>query len=261
MLRQLTVKDHQQVMKFLNQDPSLNLFIIGDIEGFGYETSFQSLWGEFTNSGLKAILLKFYDSYIITAQDEAYDADAFASLLTSTDSIIKLSGKANIVAKLEDKLGGRLASKNVQFFAECTNSVKMKTNTLPIKQATTADVDRIMDLRCGISEFKQNKNSRDMLYKAIATNTGRSFYLENNFGEIVCSASTTAETSDSAMIVAVCTHKDYRGKGYATGLLSEMINILLQEKHSVCLFYDNPDAGRIYTKIGFNEIGLWAMHR
>lgn len=35
MLRQLTVKDHQQVMKFLNQDPSLNLFIIGDIEGFG----------------------------------------------------------------------------------------------------------------------------------------------------------------------------------------------------------------------------------
>jgi len=63
------------------------------------------------------------------------------------------------------------------------------------------------------------------------------------------------------MIVAVCTHKNYRGKGYATELLTEIVSYLLREKQSVCLFYDNPDAGRIYRKIGFNEIGLWTMHR
>jgi len=68
MIRKLSNQDHQEVIHFLNQDPSLNLFIIGDIKGFGYETSFQFLWGEFSNSRLKAVLLKFYDSYIITTQ-------------------------------------------------------------------------------------------------------------------------------------------------------------------------------------------------
>lgn len=43
MIRKLSNKDHPEVMNFLNKDPSLNLFIIGDIESFGFETSFQSL--------------------------------------------------------------------------------------------------------------------------------------------------------------------------------------------------------------------------
>ncbi len=260
MIRKLSNKDHPEVMNFLNKDPSLNLFTIGDIEGFGYETSFQSLWGAFSNSRIKAVLLKFYDSYIITAHDGDFASDAFASMLESTNERIKLSGKSSTVSKFEEKLGERLAPKKVQFFAECT-APRPHATRIPIKQATAEDVNRIMDLRYTIKEFKQNEDSRKMLHNALATNTGRSFYIENELGEIICSASTTAETSDSAMIVAVCTHKDYRGKGYATDLLTEMTRILLHEKKSVCLFYDNPDAGKIYRKIGFNNIALWTMHR
>jgi uncharacterized protein len=31
MIRKLTEKDHEQVLTFLSEEPSMNLFIIGDI--------------------------------------------------------------------------------------------------------------------------------------------------------------------------------------------------------------------------------------
>ena len=65
MMRKLTKKDHEQVFAYLKEEAALNLFIIGDIEAFGYDTDFQELWGVFKENGtLKSILLRFHDSFI-----------------------------------------------------------------------------------------------------------------------------------------------------------------------------------------------------
>jgi hypothetical protein len=80
--------------------------------------------GAFSNSRIKAVLLKFYDSHIITAHDGDFASDAFASMLESTNEMIKLSGKSSTVSKFEEKLGERLAPKKVQFFCRmcCSNA-------------------------------------------------------------------------------------------------------------------------------------------
>lgn len=71
MIRKLTKKDHEQVFSFLKEEVALNLFIIGDIEAFGYETDFQELWGAFEESGtLKSILLRFHDAFIPYSKEE-----------------------------------------------------------------------------------------------------------------------------------------------------------------------------------------------
>ncbi len=64
MIRTLTQADHEQVISFLTKEPSMNLFIIGDIEAFGYDQDFQQLWGEFDESG--ALQAVFYDFMIRT---------------------------------------------------------------------------------------------------------------------------------------------------------------------------------------------------
>ncbi|KFN01552.1 acetyltransferase domain protein [Bacillus clarus] len=57
MIRKLTKKDNEQVFTFLKEEAAMNLFMIGDIEAFGYETDFQELWGNFNKDGtLKSIL-------------------------------------------------------------------------------------------------------------------------------------------------------------------------------------------------------------
>lgn len=35
MIRKLTKRDHEQVLAFLKEEISINLFILGDIEAFG----------------------------------------------------------------------------------------------------------------------------------------------------------------------------------------------------------------------------------
>lgn len=46
MIRQLTEKDHELCQRLIHQQPAENLFIIGDIEAFGYEQDFK-IWGDF----------------------------------------------------------------------------------------------------------------------------------------------------------------------------------------------------------------------
>ena len=65
MIRKLMQKDHEIVQALLQQEPAYNLFIIGDIEAYGYESEFQELWGDFTPDGnLRAVLLRYYQSFI-----------------------------------------------------------------------------------------------------------------------------------------------------------------------------------------------------
>ena len=77
---------------------------------------------------------------------------------------------------------------------------------------------------------------------------------------MVSTVATTAETTKKAMVVAVATHPDHRHHGYASRLMKRLMTVYLHDKgKSLCLFYNNPDAGKIYHQLGFNTIGTWDM--
>lgn len=63
------------------------------------------------------------------------------------------------------------------------------------------------------------------------------------------------------MIVGVATHPAHRRKGLATQLLIRLCEDLLSEGKTPCLFYDNPEAGSIYRRLGFTDVGTWVMYR
>jgi len=261
MIRALTEKDHANVMKFLLQDPSINLFIIGDIEAFGFHSPFQKLWGEFHDGDIKAVLLKYFESYIFYCKDKNhFDAEAFAAIMQPNTNPVTLSGKADLVEKFEKLPNLALGKKRVTYFAQCETKREIQL-TETINKATIADIDRIVALQHSIDEFSTTDETKNMLKKAIESKTGRTYFLENNQGDIISTVSTTAENSQSAMIVGVCTHKDYRNQGFASKLMTALVNDVLDEKQYVCLFYDNPAAGKIYKNVGFMDMGLWTMYR
>lgn len=43
--------------------------------------------------------------------------------------------------------------------------------------------------------------------------------------------------------------------------MEKLMADVLEEGKSLCLFYDNPEAGRIYKRLGFKDIGRWTMYR
>ncbi|EEL88203.1 N-acetyltransferase [Bacillus cereus] len=261
MMRKLTKKDHEQVFSFLKEEAALNLFIIGDIEAFGYETAFQELWGAFEENGtLKSILLRFHDTFIPYSKDELVVTDYEA--LLSAYKPLKLSGKSTIVERFETAPSVQLGTKNEMYFCECLDDNNLPSTPVQetIKHATLDDVERIMKLRSNIAEFPTANESEKILRQALETNTGRTYYIEKD-GAIIASASTSAENSLSAMVVGVCTHPNHRGNGYASLILQKMIQDFTKEGRTLCLFYNNPAAGRIYKRLGFKDIGMWTMYR
>lgn len=68
MIKQLTVSNHEQLMAYLQPEAAFNLFIIGDIEQFGYDKDYQKLHGEFDGDKLHAVLLQYRENLVFYRQ-------------------------------------------------------------------------------------------------------------------------------------------------------------------------------------------------
>ncbi|WP_079509255.1 GNAT family N-acetyltransferase [Mesobacillus jeotgali] len=260
MIRKLRDTDNQEVMRFLKEEAALNLFIIGDIEAFGYDSDFQELWGYFENEQLSAVLLRFHNSFIPYAKNDKLPVNEFTEIIKAYPEKVFLSGKSELVEKFENIAGLELGKKQVTYFAECSTDSGLEETDLDILTASPEDADRIIELRTQIEEFYPNPNAREIFLQSLKSGTGRTYFIERD-GIVAASASTAAENSMSAMIVGVCTHKEYRRKGLATAVMQKLFKDVMAEGKLLCLFYDNPEAGRIYKRLGFTDIGQWTMYR
>lgn len=265
-IRKLNEEDHETVFSFIKAEPAKNLFIIGDIEVYGYEQDFQELWGEFDAAGkIKAVLLRYYDNFILYAPG-SYDVKGFFEIIKSYEHRV-VSGDKEVLRALEPLLTENGYKAKATYFAECTSeTLKLMNNEkliAKVKIATPEEARKVAELEVQIEEFTALKDADErtsQIQKKLEAKAGRSYFIEED-GKAVSVVSSTAENSVSAMLVGVCTAPKFRGKGYISTILGEMMKDLLKEKKSVCLFYDNPQAGKIYHRTGFRESGIWMMYQ
>lgn len=259
MIRKLTSSDNALLMEYLKEEKSFNLFIIGDVENFGYDSDFQDIWAEFGRDGqIIGILLRYRHFYIPYSKGD-FDVKGFVDIIKGDKAFEAMSGKKSVIEKFDNLI--KFAKKKEQYFAELTDNslLDREIDLIEVKKADIEDVDSINDLKEQIEEFDITPSNKESFRQSIETGTGRSYFI-NMDGIAVASASTTAENSESAMIVGVCTHPEYRRKGYATKCITALCNEILGEGRTLCLFYDNPNAGMIYKSIGFKDIGKWKMY-
>ncbi|MBS4536823.1 GNAT family N-acetyltransferase [Clostridium sp. D2Q-11] len=257
MIRKLVAKDHQLVMDYISKEKEFNLFMIGDIENFGYDTDFQSLWGEFDEKGhIKGVLLKFYENRIFYSDSEDLNKDGFISLFG--DDFKVLSGKSNMVDIFYDSFNFR--KRKDAYFCKIEKlsslpEISIDREILRLNETHTKDIVHLTDL---IDEFGDVSMNEERVAQKFITNTGRAYGVYDK-DKLVAIAQTTAENSFSAMIVGVCTHPEYRNHGYASSCMIKLCSDLINEDKTLCLFYDNPKAGSIYKRLGFKDIGSWSM--
>ena len=98
MIRKLTEDDRKKTFEFLSDEPAINLFVIGDIECFGFDEDFQELWGSFNDlNHLEGVLLRFNESYIPYYKDTNFDSTDFRNIITADSRKKIVSGKESIV--------------------------------------------------------------------------------------------------------------------------------------------------------------------
>lgn len=262
MIRKLTNEDLETTLALVHKKPAENLFIIGDIEAYGMESDIQDLWGQFEGDQLKAILLRYDQNYIPYSEGN-YDVEGFAKIINGNQGQIEISGLQHLVAPLKKWIDRGIRRDSETYYAKCTE-LTVPTSDLDFSNVTylqPSEYEENIEMLKSIPEFSTGTFSIEGRERAEKYKTGRTYFIRDEHGVMVSSASTTAENSQSAMIVGVGTRPGYGKKGYATHCMLKLCRDLLAEGKSICLFYDNPAAGRIYKRIGFEDIGFWTMVR
>jgi uncharacterized protein len=265
-VRELTEADRETALGFLQKNPALNLFLIGDIIHYGFEQDFQQVWGDFDAQGsLRSVLLRYYNSYIPYAEG-TFDVAGLAAILEQETKMDAFSGIDYVTEAFRgnDRLPLQWDHIRKTYFAELKEWPALDVNELreiegkPVQwhKMKVEDIPALVELIDCIEEFEAH--AVDSFRHSLETGSTRGYWLERE-GRAIAMARTAAENPYSAMIIGVGTHPDFRKKGLATQLMIRLCRELRSEGKSVCLFYDNPKAGTIYKRLGFRDIGRWNM--
>lgn len=245
---------HRKVMNYLKKEPDFNLFIIGDIERYGYDNYFLDIWAGIDKKGrIEGVLLRYFE-YLIFYSQGNFNIDEFSELINSLN-YIEISGKLELLKKLQPKLN--IYPKRIVNFCVLDNINKLDDNGIKIKpkKIRFGNINKVAKLYESIDEFENTtvENIKNGL------KTGRGYCIEIN-KKVVAMAKSTLETRTHAMIVGVGTHPDFRNKGLATKCVVKICKEIISENKTPCLFYDNIEAGKIYNKLGFKEKGYWGIY-
>jgi predicted GNAT family acetyltransferase len=247
----------KQLLEFLWEEKEINLFIIGDVETYGFDEKIVNYWADFQGNGqMTAVLMKFYEDFTVYSRSE-FDVLGFSKIIKEKNFKV-LSGEKSVVEKFSNHI--EIIEKRNMYFAKLDKFDNLSNGTLsdPVRPTKLEDIIKIYELQT-ILNGKKDLNSLERLQNKFLHKYGRGYHIINDRNEAISSAETTAENSCSAMIVAVCTNPSYRRHGYATAVVSKLCMDLLLEEKTVCLFYDNPVAGKIYKNLGFEDIGFWSL--
>jgi predicted GNAT family acetyltransferase len=272
LIRSLAEDDRDEVMALLTPESGRNVFIIGDVENYGFRTEFQELWGDFDSAGkLRAVLLRYYGSFIPYAP-AIFNVDGLAGiLLRQRGRMTAFSGLDRVIQSFEACPGilPPEARRRRLFLMELSAAEDVATFSEPQPQfgaglgaperAVPDDVPSCLALWRLVDGSAVAVDMEQSLRLELQTGAAR-LYMFRSHGQVVAMARTTAENSRAAVITGVATHPDYRRRGLATHLLAILGRELLSEGKRPCLFYDNPEAGSIYRRLGFLDIGVWVMY-
>ena len=115
-------------------------------------------------------------------------------------------------------------------------------------------IDEFADSFRGVDREEKVEECRENL-----TRGGHAFGVYDG-DRLVALAETTAENSVSAMVVGVATLPGWRGRGFARACVhAAAAHSFAAGRRYLCLFYDNPAAGRIYHALGFADVGCFGM--
>lgn len=256
MIHKLTAADNHNVMKILHCDRERNAFVINDIMNYGYTSEIVDVWGSFAHSGeLEAVLLR-YDNFFLCSAMIDCDCAAFLPVINSYPQYESVSGAPEVIRKLAQPLGQQCRLKNYMRLDKLPQ--ELAASSTIVRTATLEEIELVDDLLVSV-EFGFSRGEIAARYRrTVSRNEARYFVVEQD-GMFVACAATAAETEISAVIVSVCCRKEYRRRGYAEACMRALCETLSAEGKQLYLFFENPAAGAMYKKLGFETIGEWAM--
>lgn len=244
-----TLHDKNQLVDFLKKDYANNLCFFHYLDDRITPDPGASILTAGENGAISLALLISKNHCCISALDPGH-IDAIAGQIPDIYSH-NLLGRRDYTQKLLDIIGEQGREIYTCNFCRLNKLPEMKG--LQSQQATAVDLPNMIDFYKQDEWFPNIETRLPDYFK-----TGTIFYTAVD-DKIVSCALTTTETEDIAMVGAVFTSADYRGKGFARDCVAGLCRNLVQKNKRVYLFHDtgDPIATRLYANLGFVKIGEW----
>ncbi len=264
MIRKLSAKDNKEILKFLEKEKEFNLFIIGDIENHGYDKDFMDIYGEYDDEVIVSCVLLYRDSVVYYTIKKETSKEVIDLINTFDYKVI--NGKGEVIDQIKGFVDYSICRDD--YFVKISElKVDVEKDYIVKKASSVDELTGIFELLRTIDEFKYveaddymfNKFISSNMYKLDANTSDSVYYIEDEDGSVISTAATSASNTYSAMIVGVATNKSKRTEDLATKIIYEICKEYLENGKTLCLFYDNPKAGSIYRRVGFEDVGKWTM--
>ncbi|HEU4964589.1 MAG TPA: GNAT family N-acetyltransferase [Bacilli bacterium] len=259
--RMLVEQDRAELMAFLEVEPYYGMFFMGNLLAMGMEHPNLDYWGLHRDGQLVAVMMRYIENWSVIAsdRDQSLDLTWFRERLNLTHDVGRIMGKPWIVEFLQEGMPNHKPKRIFHdFFCSLKRENFQPGSTEGVFKLSLADQEAVHELYAG-EEFAHITGET---YRRRLVDSGcRAFALADpdGSGKLIAASMTTVETPTAAMVGSVFTKQTARGRGYGSRVTAALCAELLAQGKEACLFYDNPSAGVIYRRIGFQDIGFYDM--
>ncbi|NCB34179.1 MAG: GNAT family N-acetyltransferase, partial [Erysipelotrichia bacterium] len=230
MIKRCKEQDRSALLEYLRKNAPINLFFIGDIENYGLESDILSVWTDEDEFGIHAVYMNYIPAKSLLAASYEHVLDqAFIDSFLNTHEIRTISGESTLLGKCRYR--GYEAEECWFARLDHINNTVDTSGTVRLKEEDIPAIVRLEEV-C----FPKDATDEETLRMQYQNHSGRNYGVFAD-GRLVSSAGSTAECSDLAMAVAVCTDPEYRDRHYGSACIARLSNELLAEGKTPCLFY------------------------
>ncbi len=251
--------EREKLLSFLKQNSAFNTFMIGDLFNFGMDGDECEFFAYVKENEIKGVIMRFRSYFLLSSPYSVSVEETTTFIHSQWPGIHEISGPDAVLKQLSF----------IKSLKPC-NLVTCTAKTLKCKTDCKAELLRGKDaysivlLERSIEEFNRRTDTvahQSMELKADIEKGNTIVYGIKNGDKVISSASLSAINPVSAMVVGVCTDKEYRQKGFAYDVLSALLNHAFEVLNldNVSLFWNNDIAGKMYAKVGFISSGEYTM--
>ncbi|AWX70537.1 peptide-methionine (S)-S-oxide reductase [Mycoplasmopsis anatis] len=248
----------EEILSLAKKKPYHNFFVIGDIEQFGILSDTTKTYVIRKNNSIKAIAFIFLRTLILVDEELLISEKQIAQLIKNNNikNVIYQEENVKTIINTLDLLN--LSAKNSKEELLILQKPSWtKEYGLLSRAAEREEIKLIIEGRKEIKEFATVDESQTSV-ETMTKQFDQQFYVPfivRECDKIISHAAVTCSTENAAMIGGVYTLNEYRNRGYAKDSLINLCNWIIKNNKTPILFFDNPDAGKLYYSLGFEKIG------
>ena len=256
MIRLLSEADRVATVALLNAAPYFNLYMLGNLEKLGFERDFCEFWGDFDPAGmLSGVINRYMAGWSIWGNADADWAGLGEVLdnhpVTGERLQDNPGGVASFVPYLRRYVGAQEHIEELMAMQPADFQLVAAPAGITIRRGSMADYPALVRLYADAGDMTRSPAGIERPLKDTR------LWLAEADGEILSAALTNAEITNAAMIGGVYTPPAQRGRGLSQAVCSALCADLLKSGKQPVLYWDNPAAGTVYRKLGFQPRGQW----